>query len=187
MATPAPRRSARIAAKMGAVDSAPANGGAGKAPAVKAVETDAYTKHKAWEESIIAKYEAMTPEQRAKEYSAKMYVIETAKSIKADIKAMIDAPAEEITIKAKDIIARITRIHSICTACIDDDGEGEYLEKAIKYINGANGIDRDGHCTCEDCAFFMTEAKIRASYIRDAEDSIDSFIMVYSPHYAICP
>jgi hypothetical protein len=47
-------------------------------------------------------------------------------------------------------------------------------------MNCANGIERDGRETCcEDCMFYLTEEMIKISYIKDAEDSIDSFIMFF--------
>lgn len=202
MSAPAPRRSARLAAKAAPAAPQPcaasccrswqpaaarAAGGAGAAapePVWVEVEKQRADARKAFEEKVTAYYTAMTPEQRSAERSKQDAAVTTAQRLQAEIKALFwsKATKEKRRTVANRIIAEIDELWYVANERIDAASAPLFISDAARYMDGFIGTYSDGR---EYKWQYEGEQDIDSSisYLLDAADSIKFFIKEYQPRH----
>jgi hypothetical protein len=147
----------------------------------------------ATQELMAATYAAMTPEQRAAEYKAKMAIMEATTKLQAEMNALIEKPLIEF-VAFKRIDSMIERLSSLwCSVMsrVDNCSTHTLIFKAKLYAMGAVGKSTDYRENR-----FLEAAKtnpnvmrqIRLTYLMDAEYMLSIFNACFAPvHPAIQP
>jgi hypothetical protein len=147
----------------------------------------------ATQELMAATYAAMTPEQRAAEYKAKMAIIEATTKLQAEMNALIEKPLIEF-VAFKRIDSMIERLSSLwCSVMprVDNCSTHNLIFKAKLYALGAVGKSTDNREIP-----FLQAAKtnphvmrqIRLTYLMDAEYMLSIFNACFAPvHPALLP
>lgn len=199
MSAPAPRRSARLAAKAAEPcaasccrswqpAAAPAAGGAGAKAAHQPIWVDLERQRadarKAFEEKVTAHYTAMTPEQRSAERKKQDAAVTTAHRLQAEIKALFwsKATKEKRRTVANRITAEIDELWRVANERIDCASAPLFLSDAARYMDGFIGTYSDGR---EYKWQYEGEEDVDSSisYLLDAADSMKFFIKEYQPRH----
>lgn len=91
---------------------------------------------------ITATYNAMSPEERAAEYAAKIHVRDTAKAIKKEIYALYAAPHANPE-AARDIFERLKVLITAAYNCADSGPEVEVMNSVIVFMARSIGAEYD--------------------------------------------